>query len=116
MIYIISEYVDGNYVTAEKLNSSINTVDGYETSPFIAPDESYLIFGSANPTSDLFICIKNNYGSWNDPVNIEELNTTSAHEMYANVSPDGRFIMFLSGRTGILLPYWVDATILDNYK
>jgi len=36
--------------------------------------------------------------------------------MYANVSPDGRFIMFLSGRTGILLPYWVDASIIDNYR
>ena len=111
-----SEYVDGNYTTAEKLNPAINTVDGHEQSPYIAPDESYLIFGRANPYADLFICFKNNDGSWSDPANIVELNTTY-HDMYANVSPDGRFIMFLSQRTGgILLPYWVDASIIDAYR
>ena len=110
-----SEFVNGTYTVAQKLGPVLNT-DTYESSPFIAPDESYLIFGRANPRSDLFICIKNNDGSWGDPTNMEELNTTAAHEMYANVSPDGRFIMFLSGRTGILLPYWVDASIIDNYR
>jgi hypothetical protein len=43
-----------------------------------------------------------------------ELNT-GGHELYANVSPDERFIMFLSSRSGILLPYWVDAQVINNY-
>jgi hypothetical protein len=112
-----SEYVNGSYSTAQKLGPEINTDDGYETSPFIAPDESYLIFGSvqgSSPYSDLFISTKQNDGSWSEGVNMEELNTGD-HELYANVSPDGSFIMFLSGRSGILLPYWVDAQVIHNY-
>ena len=111
-----SEFVNGNYSTAQRLGSTINTGSGYIATPFIAPDESYLIFGSADPWSDLFICFKNNDGTWGEAINMDILNTDAHHELYANVSPDGRFIMFLSGRTGILLPYWVDASIIEDYK
>lgn len=111
-----SEYVNEEYTTAEKLGSMINTDDSYEGSPFIAPDESYLIFDRANPYADLYISFKQTDGSWGDAVNMEELNETY-HELYANVSSDGRFIMFLSNRFGgMLLPYWVDASIIDNYR
>ncbi len=112
-----SEYVNGSYTSAQNPGSAINTNDGYETSPFIAPDESYLIFArvqGSSPYSDLFISSKQNDGSWSEAVYMSELNT-GAHELYANVSPNGQFIMFLSGRTGILLPYWVDAQIINNY-
>jgi len=111
-----SEYVNGEYTTAEMLGTNINT-NVYEGCPFIAPDESYLIFDRTMPNlyADIFICCKQDDGSWGDPINMEELNGTY-HEMYANVSPDGRFIMFLSNSYGgELLPYWVDAQIINNY-
>ena len=110
-----SEYVNGDYTAAEKLGTMINTEDAFESSPFIAPDESYLIFDRANLYGELFISFKQSDGSWGEAINMAALNT-AAHELYANVSPDGRFIMFLSGRSGILLPYWVDASIIENYR
>jgi Secretion system C-terminal sorting domain/WD40-like Beta Propeller Repeat len=112
-----SEYQNGNYTTAQKLGAQINTDNNYETAPFIARDESYLIYGGMQGSSlysDLLICFKQADGSWSEAIAMTELNT-EAHELYANVSPDGRFLMFLSGRTGILLPYWVDAQIINNY-
>ena len=112
-----SEYMNNNYTLAIKLDSSINTNNGFEGSPFIAPDESYLIFdriADGTNDADLFISFKRNDGSWSQAVALSELNT-GAHEIYANVSPNGHFIMFLSGRTGILLPYWIDAQIINNY-
>ena len=112
----VSEYVNYNYVLAEKLGPEINSENGYEGTPFIAPDESYLIFdrvAAGSNYADLFISFKQN-GMWSEAVNMSELNT-GAHELYGNVSPNGRFIMFLSGRSGILLPYWVDAQIINNY-
>jgi hypothetical protein len=112
-----SEYVNGSYTTALNLGSTINTSDGYETTPFIAPDESYLIFArvhGSSPYSNLFISSKNNDGSWGEAVNISELNSLY-HELYANISPDGRFMMFLSVRSGLSLPYWVDAQVINNY-
>jgi len=111
-----SEYVNGEYTTAKKLSSKINTDNAQEGCPFIAPDESYLIFDRADHYADLYISFKQNDGSWGEAVEMVELST-GAHELYANVSPDGRFIMFLSCRSGgMLLPYWVDASIIDNYR
>ncbi|PLX21687.1 MAG: hypothetical protein C0597_03065, partial [Marinilabiliales bacterium] len=111
----VSTYDNGEYKTAEVLGVNINT-NVVESSPFIAPDESYLIFDRANPTyHDLFISFKQEDGSWGEAVNMEELNG-EYHELYANVSPDGRFIMFLKSTWDGLLPYWVDASIIENYR
>ena len=111
-----SEYVNGEYTTAEKLSSNFNT-EVYESCPFIARDESYLIFDRtmSNQYADLFISFKKDDGSWGEAVNMEELNG-AYHELYANVSPDGRFIMFLKSTWDGLLPHWVDASIIDNYR
>src|SRR5688572_9967398 len=50
------------------LDDGINT-PGYEDGPFIAPDESFLIFESTRPegiegSHDLYICFKNENGQW----------------------------------------------------
>ncbi|RPH34192.1 MAG: hypothetical protein EHM93_02215 [Bacteroidales bacterium] len=115
-----SKYENGNYIAAQKLGLAINTASAndYEGSPFIARDESFLIFDRAINFTDanLFISIKQLDGSWSTAVPITELNTVGGNDLYANVSPDGRFIMFLSSRNGTLLPYWVDASILNHYK
>ena len=113
-----AEFVNGSYSQALELNSSINTPDAHEGSPFVAPDESYLIFDRAPNSSyaDLYITFRNEADGWDEPVAMEALNS-GLHELYANVSPDGRFMMFLSNRTGgILLPYWVDAKMIEEYR
>lgn len=113
-----AEFISGSYTQAQKLNSSFNTPDAHEGSPFIAPDESYLIFDRAPNFSnaDLYISFRNDVGEWDEPAAMEALNS-GAHDLYANVSPDGRFIIFLSGRSGgILLPFWVDADIIEDYR
>ena len=111
LIYF-AKYVDGGYLDAKVFNLAGNLAGGYAGSPFIAPDESYLIFDIAgNRYADLYITFKDDEGEWKEPVAMEGLNSP-AHDLYANVSPDGRFIMFLSSRSGILLPYWVDGEII----
>ncbi len=113
-----AEFVNGSYAQALELNSSINTPDAHEGSPFIAPDESYLIFDRAPNSSyaDLYITFRNEADEWDEPVALEPLNT-GLHELYANVSPDGRFLIFLSNRSGgSLLPYWVDAGIIEELR
>jgi len=84
----------------------------------VVPDESYLIFDRAPHTSyaDLYITFRSEADGWSEPVVLEALNT-GLHELYANVSPDGRFMFFLRNRSGgILLPYWVDANIIEDYR
>lgn len=111
-------FENGSYQPAVKLGPVFNTADGYEGSPFIARDESYLIFDRAvnHTNADLYISYRDPSGDWGDPIEMGALNT-GAHDLYANVSPDGRFLIFLSGRTGgILLPYWVDASIIADLR
>ena len=65
-----STLVDGEYGEVESLGGAINTeVDEYD--PFIAPDESYLIFIRRVPESglDLFISFREN-GSWTEAKNM----------------------------------------------
>jgi len=107
------------YTVAEVMKLFDNTDNSYTGSPFIAPDESYLIFDYAEggtAYTDLFITFRNEAGGWDKPVALDVLNS-GLHELYANVSPNGRFLIFLSNRTGgILLPYWVDAGIIEDYR
>lgn len=114
-----SELNNGIYAAAVVLDLFAGPEDSYEGSPFIAPDESYLIFDyteSRTSYADLFITFRNETGGWDEPVAMEALNS-DLHELYANVSPDGRFLMFLSNRSqGILLPYWVDGGIIDEIR
>jgi len=114
----VSEYVDGRYLEARNLGAPVSTAEDYESSPFIAPDGSYILFDrSVNFThADLYIAFRNEDGSWGDPVNMVALNT-GANDLYASVSPDGSYIMFLSGRNGRgLEAFWVDAGIIEELR
>ena len=69
--------------------------------PFIAPDESYLLFRGYFEDSygrgDLYISF-NVENEWSDPINLGEPINSSAHEMTPLVSLDGRFFIFSSDR------------------
>lgn len=111
-----AEYENGNFVRRTRLGDSINTA-GSEDTPFIAPDESYLMFARVLNTgyADLFICFKNQDGSWGDPQNMTEINTYS-HELCPNVTKDGLYLFFMSFRSGDSKPYWISADIIENYR
>lgn len=69
-----------------------------EWDPFIAPDESYIIFTSDRPNGfgggDLYISFKSEEGYWENPINLgNEINTTG-YEFCPFVSPDGKFLFY----------------------
>ena len=114
---------NSKYSKPTKLNFNGN---GYEDGPFVAPDESYIIFESQRPESvngsiDLFICFKNKDGEWNKPKNMGPKINTSFSERFSRVSPDGKYLFFGSNRNqtapqqGFDL-YWIDAGIIEELK
>lgn len=114
-----SAFENGTYQPARRVTFPGNSSNFRDGTPFIAPDESYLIFNRSevNSYADLFITFREAAGDWGTPIFLHDLNTAAAHELYANVSPDGRFLIFLSNRAqGILLPYWVDAGIIEELR
>jgi Tol biopolymer transport system component len=109
-----SQRVDGRFQAPE-------LVIPMAAHPWVAPDESYLIFdkyaleGGAQ-SSKLFISFPRQDGGWSDPVALgKDINATGT-ELIAKVSPDGKYLFFqrkVGGNTDI---YWVDAKVLDAAK
>ncbi|MDH4198441.1 MAG: hypothetical protein OEW05_13595, partial [Candidatus Aminicenantes bacterium] len=110
---------DGRYQAPVRLPEEINSL--LAAHPYIAPDESYLIFDARprdNPEKDgdLYVSFKNEGGSWTPAAKLDESINSSANEIGASVSPDGRFLFFESDRSGTMCIYWVDARILEDFR
>jgi Tol biopolymer transport system component len=90
----------GKYLEPENLGEAVNTPSD-EFEPYIAPDQSYLIFMAARPDgrggSDLFISY-NRAGIWTKAVNLGEKINSSGSEYSPKVSPDGRYFFWTSTR------------------
>ncbi|MCP4724956.1 MAG: hypothetical protein GY863_07970 [bacterium] len=115
----LSESDNGKYTDAVNLGKSINT-EYEEWDPFIAPDESYIIFSSTKPESigrdDMYISFKLDTGSWTTAIHMgDKLNSTKSQNR-PYVTPDGKYLFFTSDRTGNREVYWVDAKIIDTFK
>lgn len=98
----MTEYKNGQYSKIVNLGSTINT-QYWENDPFIAPDESYIIFQSTREGDhrygDLFISYKNELGEWTEPLNMgERVNAPYSGEGCPMVSPDGKYFFFSGGK------------------
>jgi hypothetical protein len=109
-----SRCVDGRYQAPE-------LVIPMAAHPWVAPDESYLVFDKyaftgGVQTSKLFVSFRQKDGSWSDPVEFgKDINATGT-ELIAKVSPDGKFLFFqrkVDSNTDI---YWVDAKAIEKVK
>jgi Tol biopolymer transport system component len=114
-----SRLENGKYVEAENLGPVINTGE-HEWDPYIAPDESYLIFCSTKSggfgEDDFYITFRNQDGSWSEPVNMGEDFNSSASENRPFVTADGKYLFFTSTKSGNRDIYWVDARVIETFR
>lgn len=118
-----SEFINGEHTEPELLPQSINAGDGvFNWTPFIAPDESYLLFSSSRNTSetdfgDIFVCFRRSDGSWTEAINLGPDINSDSQERFPCVSPDGKYLFFTrwvsAGNEDV---FWVSAGIIDNLK
>ncbi len=138
-----SRLKDGKYTEPEKLPKQVNC-GAAQYNAFIAPDESFIIVPVAGRKdtlggTDYYIVSRNKDDSWNEPVNMgDKINTPGTREHSASLSPDGKYLFFMSSRTlpkekqpvkltyrflkemhnkpqnGNADIYWVDAGIIDD--
>jgi hypothetical protein len=91
-----------------------------ETLPYIAPDESFLLFSSMRPDGygdfDLYVSYKKPNKTWTKARNLGTTINTTARESVSVVSPDGQYLFFISRRNGIGEFFWVDAKIIEELK
>lgn len=122
IIYRVKQ-VNGKYTKLERLPQCINQPNCWNYSPFIAPDESYLIFASRRPDNpdnydygDLYISFHNiNEDTWSEPVNLGEPINTPGQESSPGLSPDGKYLFYTStvaGRQADI--FWVSSEIINR--
>jgi len=114
-----SRHIDGKYEKPIRMSDAINT-GRYIAHPFIAPDESYLIWDAEKEnenTPDIYISFRQKDGSWGDPINLGDKINTPAYEQHARVTPDGKYLLFAKAELNVREDgsryflgnsYWVD--------
>ena len=121
-----SRLIDGEYEEPKILSEEINT--GTQLNhPFIAPDESYLIWDAKRDggygDSDLYISYRQQDGSWGEAINLGDKINSAAWDAAAHVTPDGKYLFFqrlISSGSDDTLPnvdiYWVDAQFIEKLR
>ena len=138
-----SRYSNGVYEQPEKLCSNVN-IGRARYNAFVAQDESYIIipaFGMPDSYggTDYYISFRDSLDNWSDAVNMgPKVNTANPKEWSASVTPDGKFMFFMSAKMGnntlgvlnahSLLDfhnspqngntdiYWISSSIIDDLK
>lgn len=111
-----SRYVNGEYQEPENLGEVINT-SGVDHTPFIAPDESYLIFVSRGRSASsrdfqFYISYKNQDGSWREAIDLGKEIDSLGSGLCPAITPDGKYMFFI-GRGDI---YWIDAAFIERLR
>jgi len=113
-----SRLVDGKHEKPKAVNIDFGDWNAH---PFIAPDESYLLWDEQGENgyggADLFISFRQEGGSWGAPINLGDTINTSANEGGATVTPDGKYLFFnryISEENAGM--YWVDAQIIETLR
>ena len=107
---------NGSYGQPQMLSDKINegTINQY---PFVAADESYLIFSSNRQGNlgdgDLYVSFKDKKGKWLQPENMGDRINTPGQERSPSVTPDGKYLFFTRHNRETLQDfYWIDAKII----
>ena len=115
-----SRLIDGKREAPKAFGNEINS-GKWTAHPFIAPDESYLIWDSERAggygETDLYISFRQENGSWGPAINMGDGINTKENELYGSVTPDGKYLFFHTylgkGKAKI---FWVDAQVIENLR
>ena len=118
----ISTFKEGKRQSPIAMGSMINT-GKFTAHPFIASDESYIIWDSVRKGgyggSDLYISFKQKDASWGAAINMGDKINSDKNDNGANVTSNGEY-MFFNRRmddTGDNIDiYWVDAKIIEKLR
>ncbi|MBI9054424.1 MAG: PD40 domain-containing protein [Bacteroidales bacterium] len=117
-----SKLKDGKYSSVECLNENINAEGSINWCPFIAPDESYIIFSSNRMggygNGDLYISFRNENGNWGKAINMGSAINTDKQERFPGVSPDGKYLFFTRWNSSPYYHdlYWISSKIIQDLR
>ena len=98
-----SRLVDGEYQPPELLGPEVNCGSN-RFNVYVAPDESFAIVPALGRQDslggvDYYIVFRADDDTWSEPVNMgEAVNRPDGREWSASLSPDGKYLFFMSSR------------------
>lgn len=110
------KFSNNQYQNIEIIPSPVYSNQYNDQHPFIAPDESYLIFDSEDRPKindcSLFVSFKINNETWSEPINLGNYITQENAAM-ARISSDGKYLFYndVNGYN-----YWVSTDIIEDLK
>ncbi len=114
-----SRLVNGKREAPKPLSKEINT-GKWTAHPFIAPDESYLIWDSEREggygDSDMYISFRQPDGSWGAAINFGDEINTDGEDGGGYVTPDGKYLSYCPRCSPPYDRMWVDAQILEALR
>lgn len=118
-----SRLIDGKREKPKPFGKEINT-GSMNAHPFIAQDESYILWDGKRETgfgnSDIYISFRQQDSSWGPAINLGNKINTSAWDAGAYVTPDGKYLFFnrnmSPGSYDNVDIFWVDAQIIETLR
>lgn len=114
-IYRAEPSAQGLYEKVTRFEAPINSAHD-EVDPFIAPDQSYLIFCSNKPggagSYDIYISFRAADGSWSEATNLGPAINSEQAEYIPYLTRDGHYFFFTSDLPGQRDIYWMDASMI----
>lgn len=111
---IFSARGDAAGTDAAPLPAAINVPGAIDYTPFVAPDESFLLFTSNRPlvgdkeNMHIHVAFRTRAGTWSAPRRVFDIPGR-----FPSISPDGRYLFFCGDDGNI---YWADARALDPLR
>ena len=114
-----SRLVDGKREAPKPFSKEINT-GKWTAHPFIAPDESYIIWDSERDggygDSDMYISFRQSDGSWGAAINFGDKINTDSEDGGGYVTPDGKYLSYCPRCVPPYDRMWVDAQIIEHLR
>ena len=113
-----SRLIDGIHENPRTLDIDMGTREAH---PFIAPDESYLIWDAREGEggygkSDLYISFRQKDGSWGAAINLGDKINTEHYDTYPSVTSDGKYFFFAQYIGEKRNTMWVDAGFIEALR
>ncbi|MCP4897682.1 MAG: hypothetical protein GY906_11980 [bacterium] len=114
-----AEWVDGQFANVVNLGPAVNT-EHNESNPFIAPDESYIVFNVQLPENDfnpqIYVSFQLENGSWTKAESLGESVNTIDGESAATITPDEKYLFF-KRREGVNRGiHWISTDIIKRMR
>jgi len=114
-----SRLVNGKREAPKPFSAAINT-GKWKAHPFIAPDESYIIWDSEREggygDGDMYISFKQPDGIWGAAINFGDTINTDGEDGGGYVTPDGKYLSYCPRCKPPYNRMWVDAQIIEDLR